>query len=108
MNLYGNIDLLDWDKSGVVRGVWLDGYINQNKKKKLCIFKKTTNASLFPYRVQFFCALYQHKSHGIPQSEICATKLTENLTLCRPMDFSIKLKTEKSGWSIVFFEGSRL
>ena len=28
------------------------------------------------------------------------------VTLCRPMEFSIKFDTIKSGWSIVYIEGS--
>ena len=30
------------------------------------------------------------------------------LTLCMPMDFSIKFHTVKSGWSIVYIEGPKI
>ena len=30
---------------------------------------------------------------------------SHSLTLCRPMDFSIKLDTFKSGWSIIYVQG---
>ena len=64
-------------------------------------------SSIVSMQSTVFRSVYQHKNHAILQSEICATKLIENLTFCRPMEFSIKLKTVKPGWSIVYIEGSR-
>ena len=45
------------------------------------------------------------KSHALAQLLLITQYI---LTFCRPMEFSIKFYTVKSGWFIVYIEGSQI